>query len=87
MQLQHQHLVYVNLLTGDEDSLRRPTPGELSLVLESLVASRAMLCEDGAIVAKKSEDEKRVVLNLEHAEVERVLGEVGGLKWKNALNI
>lgn len=51
------------------------------------MASRAMLCEEGAIVAKKGPDERRVVLNLEHAEVERVLGEVGGIKWKNALNI
>ena len=57
------------------------------MVLDSLVASRAILCEEGALVARKPEDEKRVVLNIEHAEVERVLGEVGGTKWKNALNI
>ncbi|KAH8092620.1 P-loop containing nucleoside triphosphate hydrolase protein [Cristinia sonorae] len=85
--LQHQHLVYVNILAGDEDSFRKPTSGELSLVLEALVASRAMLCEEGAVVLKKGEDERRVVLNLEHGEVERVLGEVGGVKWRNALNI
>lgn len=57
------------------------------MVLDSLVASRAILCEEGAIVSRKAEEEKRLVLNLEHTEVERVLGEVGGTKWKNALNI
>ena len=59
--------------------------GELSIVLDALLASRAMLCEDGPLVARKPEDEKRVVLNLEHTEVERVLGEVGGIKWRNQL--
>lgn len=77
----------MNLLTSDSDSLRRPTSGELSLVLENLVASRAMLCEEGVIVSRKGEDETRIVLNLEHAEVERVLGEVGGTKWKNTLSV
>lgn len=80
-------MVYLNILVSDEDSLRRPSAGELGLVLESLVASRAVLCEEGAAITKRGEDERRIVMNLEHAEVERVLGEVGGLKWKNALNL
>lgn len=57
------------------------------MILDSLLASRAVLCEDGAVVARKPEEEKRVMLNLEHTEVERVLAEVGGEKWKNVLNI
>lgn len=65
--------------------MRRPSAGELSLILDSLLASRAMLCEDGPLVARKPEGDRRVVLNLEHSEVERVLGEVGGVKWKNNL--
>lgn len=69
------------------DPTRRPTPGEMLMVLDSLLATRALLCEDGAAVARKSEDERRVVLNLEHSEVERVLGEVGGTRWRNALSV
>lgn len=46
-----------------------------------------MLCEDGPTIARKPEDDKRVVLNLEQTEVGRVLGDVGGTKWKNALSI
>lgn len=86
-QVQRQHLLHINVLAEEEDTTRRPTPGELGIVLDSLAASRAVLCEDGALLLRKSEDDKRIVMNLEHAEVERVLGEVGGTKWKNALNI
>lgn len=85
--MQRQHLLHISVLAEEEDTTRRPTAGELGSVLESLTASRAVLCEDGVLVLRKPEDEKRVVLNLEHAEVERVLAEVGGAKWKNALNI
>lgn len=60
---------------------------ELSMVLDSLLACRAVLCEDGAIMSRKPEEEKRIMLNLEHTEVERVLAEVGGTKWKSVLNI
>jgi origin recognition complex subunit 1 len=45
-----------------------------------------MLMEDGAVAARKDEDDRRVLLNLEQGEVERVLGEVGGSNWKNALS-
>ncbi|KAL6301181.1 P-loop containing nucleoside triphosphate hydrolase protein [Sparassis latifolia] len=86
-EVRHQHIVYMNILTGEDDPSRRPTLGELQLVLDSLLASRAMICEDGALAARKPEGEKRVALNLEHVEVERVLGEVGGARWKNALSI
>ncbi|KAI0085996.1 hypothetical protein BDY19DRAFT_1093831 [Irpex rosettiformis] len=85
--VQRQHMLHLTVLAEEEDTTRAPTPGELSMVLDSLVASRAILCEEGVVVARKHEDERRMVLNIEHAEVERVLGEVGGAKWKNALNI
>jgi origin recognition complex subunit 1 len=85
MQVVHQHLIYSNVLIGDGDPTRRPTPDELMIVLESLTASRALLLEDGAAVARKPQDERRCVLNLEQGEVERVLGDVGGQRWKAAL--
>ena len=88
-QVQHQHVVYLNLLANDAegDPARRPSADELTLVLDSLLASHALICEDGAAVARKAEGERRVALNLEYTEVERVLGEVGGPRWRNALNV
>ena len=76
----------MNLLAED-DSSRRPSPDELLLVFDALLASHALIAEDGAAVARKAEGERRVALNLEYAEVERVLGEVGGPRWRNALNV
>ncbi|OCH85430.1 P-loop containing nucleoside triphosphate hydrolase protein [Obba rivulosa] len=86
-EVQRQHVTYLNILAGDDEPARRPTAGELGMVLESLLASRAMICEDGVVAARKPEEERRVALNLEHSEIERVLGEVGGMRWKNALSI
>ncbi|GLB40727.1 putative P-loop containing nucleoside triphosphate hydrolase protein [Lyophyllum shimeji] len=74
-EVQHQHLIYMNVLTGPSDPTRKPTTTELTLVLDSLVASRAMLVEEGAAVLRKPEGERKVLLNLEAGEVERVLGE------------
>lgn len=68
------------------DPSRKPTPSELALVLDSLVASRAMLVEEGVATTRKPEGDRLVVLNLEQAEVERVLSEVGGQRWKNVLS-
>lgn len=67
--------------------MRKPTFGELNYVLDSLLASRAMLIEDGAVAQRKPEGERRVMLNLEQIEVERVLSELGGQRWKNALGV
>lgn len=75
----------MSVLTSASDPTRKPTPHELSMVLESLVASRAMLVEDGATALRKAEEDRKVVLNLEQSEVERVLAEVGGTRWKNVL--
>lgn len=77
----------MNLLRGDDDPERVPTDGELKLVVRSLTASHALICEDGPVVARRSEDDRRVALNLEHSEVERVLVEVGGIRWRNALGV
>lgn len=60
---------------------------ELRQVLASLLASHAVLIEDGAGVSRKPEGEKRMLLNIEQSEVERVLGDVGGQRWKNALGV
>ncbi|KAI0787282.1 P-loop containing nucleoside triphosphate hydrolase protein [Fomes fomentarius] len=88
-EVQHQHIVYLNLLSNDAegDPARRPSADELTLVLDSLLASHALICEDGVAIARKAEGERRIALNLEYAEVERILGEVGGLRWRNALNV
>jgi origin recognition complex subunit 1 len=83
--VRHQHLNYMQVLPSGEDSARTPTGTELALVLESLLASRALLAEDAAV--RKGECERRVVLNLEMGEVERVLGEVGGARWKSVLSV
>ena len=85
-QIQNQHLNYLESLSGHDESTRRPSATELASVLGALVASRAMLVEDSAGALRKSQAERRVVLNLEQGEVERVLSEVGGQRWKNVLS-
>lgn len=37
------------------------------------------------MVARKPEDERRILLNIEQGEVERVLSDVGGNAWRNIL--
>ena len=78
-------MLITDQLGEDADTLRRPTTVELLTVLDRLAASRAFLYEEGVAVARKSEDDRRVMLNLEQSEVERVLGEAGA-KWRNLLN-
>lgn len=85
-QVQYQHLRYVNSLTSIDDPSRKPTPHELVLALQSLAASRAILMEEGATAMRKAEGERKIVLNLEQGEVERVLSDVGGQAWKNVLS-
>jgi origin recognition complex subunit 1 len=46
-------------------------------VLDALFAARVVLAE--------TRGGRGVVLNLEQAEVERVLGEMGGQQWRNML--
>lgn len=86
LQVQHQHLIYMNVLTSEDDPPRKPTTSELTMVLDSLVASRAIVVEDGAALSRKAEGERRLLLNLEQIEVERVLSDVGGSRWKNVLS-
>lgn len=85
--IENQHIMYVEALTSEGDPSRKPTPEELGLVLDSLVASRAMIVEDGVNAIRKSPRERRVILNLEQTEVERVLSEVGGRPWATALGV
>lgn len=78
----------MNILTSEEDSQRKPNTMELRLILDSLVASHALLVEDsGAAIARKADGERKVILNIEQNEVERVLSDMGGQRWKNALGI
>ncbi|KAG1870761.1 P-loop containing nucleoside triphosphate hydrolase protein [Suillus subalutaceus] len=86
-EIENQHIVYVEALTSEGDPSRKPTPEELGLVLDSLVASRAMIVEDGVNAVRKPPRERRVILNLEQTEVERVLSEVGGRSWAAALGV
>ncbi|KAF9559279.1 P-loop containing nucleoside triphosphate hydrolase protein [Agrocybe pediades] len=79
----HQHITYMNVLTEDDEPNRRPTPNELNMVLDSLSASHAILVEEGVAIARKGDEARRVMLRVEQAEVERVLGDVGGPRWKN----
>ncbi|KAG8214077.1 P-loop containing nucleoside triphosphate hydrolase protein [Butyriboletus roseoflavus] len=81
-EVERQHLIYVESL-GEGVSTRAPTLGELTFVLDSLLASRAMLMEDGFTAARKPVGERKVILNLEQAEVERILGDVGGPLWRS----
>ena len=85
IQVHYQHLNYVGTLTGEESS-RKPQAAELATVLDSLVAARAILMEEGVAVSRKSAGERRLLLNIEQIEVERVLSDVGGQVWKNVLS-
>lgn len=89
-QVQYQHRTYIPILsdpnTHKADSFQ-PTAADLELVLDSLLASRAILIEEGLVASRKDPKERKVVLNLEQMEVERVLGDVGGIRWKNALGV
>lgn len=84
--MEHQHLTYINVLVSEEEPTRKPTPAELRMVLNSLVASRAVVLEDGSVVARKPEGERRMLLNIEQGEVERVLSDIGGQRWRNVLS-
>ncbi|KAL5526336.1 ORC1 [Sanghuangporus sanghuang] len=87
--VQQQHLNITPTLAGDGDSTRKPSPAELRCILDSLLASHAVLIEDasGAAAARRPEGERRLILNIEQIEVQRVLSEIGGQVWKNALGM
>ena len=68
----HQHTLYSGVFA---DSV--PVQRELEGVLDALLAARVVLSE--------ARGARRVMLNLEQVEVERVLGEVGGQQWRNIL--
>ncbi|KAJ3783927.1 P-loop containing nucleoside triphosphate hydrolase protein [Lentinula aff. detonsa] len=82
--LHYQHLIYVDALTSGGDPTRKPSTNELRVVLESLVASRAMIVEDGTMAMRKPESDRKVVLNLDQNEVESALFEVNET-WKQRL--
>ncbi|KAJ3775395.1 P-loop containing nucleoside triphosphate hydrolase protein [Lentinula raphanica] len=82
--LQYQHLIYVDALTSGGDPTRKPSVNELRVILESLVASRAMIVEDGTVAMRKAESERKVILNLDQSEVENALFEINE-NWKSRL--
>ncbi|KAJ3763886.1 P-loop containing nucleoside triphosphate hydrolase protein [Lentinula raphanica] len=82
--LQYQHLIYVDALTSGGDPTRKPSINELRVILESLVASRAMIVEDGTVAMRKAESERKVILNLDQSEVENALFEINE-NWKSRL--
>jgi origin recognition complex subunit 1 len=77
----------MNNLTGEDDPKRKPTNIELALVIEALVASRAVHIEEGVTASRKPQADRKVMLNIEAGEVERVLSDMGGANWKNALGL
>ncbi|KAF8323765.1 P-loop containing nucleoside triphosphate hydrolase protein [Clavulina sp. PMI_390] len=81
----YQHSNLLAVLPQDLDSQRRPSYGELLIVLDSLTATRAILIED--VRRGVADGERKMMLNLEEAEVLRVLGETGGPKWRSFLGI
>ncbi|EIW84536.1 P-loop containing nucleoside triphosphate hydrolase protein [Coniophora puteana RWD-64-598 SS2] len=85
-EVRRQHALYVDALIADNEPAYKPSAGELGIVLDGLLATRAVLLEDEAPGGVfRAMGERRVVLNIEQGEVERVLGDVGGQRWKNAL--
>ncbi|KAJ3991783.1 P-loop containing nucleoside triphosphate hydrolase protein [Lentinula boryana] len=82
--LHYQHLIYVDALTSAGDPTRKPSTNELRVVLESLVASRTMIVEDGTMAMRKPESDRKVVLNLDLNEVESALFEINET-WKQRL--
>ncbi|PPQ98702.1 hypothetical protein CVT24_003410 [Panaeolus cyanescens] len=85
-EVKYQHQIYTKTLTAADDPKTPPTHNEMLMILDSLVASRAIVVEDGPAVARKHEGERRMFLNIEQGEVERVLGDLGGQAWKNVLS-
>ncbi|KAI0245980.1 P-loop containing nucleoside triphosphate hydrolase protein [Lactifluus subvellereus] len=72
VEVQQQHHLYAGVFADSAAELC-----ELEGVLDALLAARVVLSEPRGT--------RRIVLNLEHLEVERVLGEVGGQQWRSML--
>ena len=83
--MRYQHDNFVGSLATDNEPTRKPTDAEYAIILDSLVASRAVVLEEGALVMRKGDAERRMLLNLEQGEVERALSDIGGDRWRNVL--
>ncbi|KDQ24298.1 hypothetical protein PLEOSDRAFT_62188 [Pleurotus ostreatus PC15] len=90
-EIQHQHLAYASILPAHDEPKNKPSAYDLTLILDSLASSHALIVENpsggakGRGGGKIGEEERRVMLNLEQVEVQRVLGDVGGAVWKTVL--
>ncbi|KAG8963633.1 Origin recognition complex, subunit 1 [Tulasnella sp. 425] len=69
----------------DDLTLTKPTHERLRFVLQSLVASKAIILESGAAADRKDISERLVMLNMETGEVVRALSDVGKSRWENVL--
>lgn len=67
----------MNILTSDAD---RASGG-----VGVIGGVDVILVKDGTAVVRKLGGERKVLLNLEQSETERVSNEVGGLEWTNVL--
>ncbi|KAG9004212.1 Origin recognition complex, subunit 1 [Tulasnella sp. 427] len=66
-------------------TLTKPTHERLRFVLQSLVASKAVMLESGVAADRKDISERLVMLNMETGEVVRALSDVGKSRWENVL--
>lgn len=87
--VQHQHMIFTPVLAGHGESPRVPNAIDLKGVLDGLLATHAVLIEDasGSVASRKPEAERKLMLNFEQSEVQRVLGDMGGNIWKRALGV
>ncbi|KAL4262528.1 ORC1 family protein [Pleurotus pulmonarius] len=92
-EIQHQHLAYSSILPAHDEPKNKPSAYDLTLILDSLASSHALIVENpsggakGRGGGKVGEEERRVMLNLEQVEVQRVLADVGGAVWKTVLGL
>ncbi|KIO17608.1 hypothetical protein M407DRAFT_84816 [Tulasnella calospora MUT 4182] len=66
-------------------TLTKPTHERLRFVLQSLVASKAIILESGAAADRKDISDRLAMLNMETGEVVRALSDVGKSRWENVL--
>ncbi|KIO22790.1 hypothetical protein M407DRAFT_27735 [Tulasnella calospora MUT 4182] len=66
-------------------ALTKPRHERLRFVLQSLVASKAIILESGAAADRNDIFERLAMLNMETGEVVRALSDVGKSRWENVL--
>lgn len=82
-EVQDQHLSYASVLSTSRGR-DKVTANELLIVLNSLVSSRAIIIERDKNVTKDM-GARKLMLNVDTTDVERVLADEGGTRWSNLL--